>query len=193
MAPSRKPALLLATFAALVLAAPARPAPPPPAAPASASAWSDYVLLAWNDLGMHCMNRDHADFSVLPPYNNLDAQLILRGSALQAPQLVTTAVTLWYSVPGNTYSVGKTDFWTYAGALFGVTLPDNVGLTGKGLAGSMDLVPPRFRAEGIPLTPFPDATPSVESPYQQALVTARDGVGSALARATPTIPVSVEL
>ena len=37
------------------------------------------------------------------------------------PQLVTARVTIEYSIPGNTYSVGKTDFWTYANALFGVT------------------------------------------------------------------------
>lgn len=151
------------------------------------------MLLAWNDLGMHCMNQYHAQFSVLPPYNNLEAQLVRRGDAVSLPQLVTQRVTIGYSFPGNTVSVGKTDFWTYALPLFGVNLPPNVGLAGLGLSGAMTLSGPRFRAEGIPLTPFRDATPTVESPYQQALVIARDSVGNELARSTPVAPVSVEL
>jgi len=29
-----------------------------------------YVVLGWNDLGMHCYNRDFQDLAVLPPYSN---------------------------------------------------------------------------------------------------------------------------
>ena len=92
-----------------------------------------YVMLSWNDLGMHCMNKNHNKISVLPPYNTLQAQVILRGSATTMPAIVTDGVTVEYSIPGNTYSVGKTDFWTYAFDLFGVSLPPDIGLTGKGL------------------------------------------------------------
>lgn len=152
-----------------------------------------YALLAWNDLGMHCMNKDHVNFSVLPPYNDMFAQLIQRGDALHMPSIVTDGVTIEYSIPGNTYSVGKTDFWTYAPALFGVTLPPNVGLTGKGLTGVLDPAVDHFAAIGIPLTPFPDATPAIENAYQQALLIARDGGGAEIARGAPVIPVSVEL
>ena len=38
-----------------------------------------YILLGWNDLGMHCYNRDFQDLAVLPPYNTLWAQVIKRG------------------------------------------------------------------------------------------------------------------
>ena len=44
------------------------------ASPASASdapQTSDYKLLTWNDLGMHCYNSDFSDLAVLPPYNTL--------------------------------------------------------------------------------------------------------------------------
>jgi hypothetical protein len=163
------------------------------ASPNAAAALGDYVLLGWNDLGMHCMNQNHAKLSVLPPYNNQYAQLIKRGSAGVKPQVVTTGFTVNYSIPGNTYSVGKTDFWTYSQALFGVTLPPNVGLTGKGLSGLMDPAATYFVAEGIPVTPFPDATPTVENAYQQSLLVAHDANGVELAHSTPTIPVSVEL
>jgi len=153
----------------------------------------DYIVLSWNDLGMHCMNRDHDQISILPPYNDLDAQVILRGNATTLPVLVTQGVTLEYSVPGNTYSVGKTDFWTYAPALFGVSLAPNVGLTGLGLSGVFTLHGTRYEAVGIPVTPFTDAAPTVEDPYQQALVIVRDGNGMELARSNPVIPVSTEV
>lgn len=102
-------------------------------------------------------------------------------------------MSLEYSFPGNTYSVGKTDFWTYAQSLFGVALPPNVGLTGRTLSGTFDVVDGIYRADGIPLTPYMDAAPNVEQPYQLAQVIARDGGGTELARATPVAPVSVQV
>lgn len=39
----------------------------------------DYVLLAANDLGMHCADQDHQVFSILPPFNVVHAQVIQRG------------------------------------------------------------------------------------------------------------------
>lgn len=177
---------------ALTLGAPAAThgGTPPPETPAALGPW---LVLSWNDLGMHCMNNSHANISVLPPYNNLIAQVIHRGDATHLPTIVTSGVTLEYSVPGNTSSVNKTDFWTYAPALFGVNLPANIGLTGKGLTGSLDPSGSQFAAHGIPVTPFPDATPTTEDPYQQALIIARDGGGAEIARSTPVIPVSVEM
>jgi len=40
-------------------------------------------LLAWNDLGMHCTDgTDFSVFAILPPYNNVHAQLVgLDGTA----------------------------------------------------------------------------------------------------------------
>ncbi len=153
----------------------------------------NYVVLSWNDLGMHCMNQDHANLSVLPPYNNLYAQVIHRGDAYTPPMILTENAALEYSIPGNTYSVGKTDFWTYAQHLFGVSLAPNVGLAGKGLSGTMDFHADHFSAEGVPLTPFTDAAPSVEDPYQLALVVLRDVHGTELARSRPVMPVSIEM
>lgn len=175
------------------------PNPAPPFIPstalteAPASPLGPWVILSWNDLGMHCMNRNHLNLSVLPPYNNMTAQVIHRGNAASLPQLVTTGVTLNYSIPGNTESASKTDFWTYAPALFGLNLPLNIGLGGKGLTGTLDPVGTHFAAIGIPVTPYPDATPNVEDPYQLALIVATDGTGAELARSTPVIPVSTEL
>jgi hypothetical protein len=162
-------------------------------APATSFATGDYVVLSWNDLGMHCMNLSHQHLSVLPPFNNLFAQVVRRGDASTTPVLAPAGVTVEYSVPGNTTSVTKVDFWTWAPQLFGVNLPPDIGLTGKGLSGTLDPEAAHFVARGIPLTPFPDATPAVEDPYQQALVIVRDPQGVELARSTPVVPVSIEM
>ena len=92
-----------------------------------------------------------------------------------------------------TYSVGKTNFWSYEDQLFGVNLPDNVGLTGHGLTGEFVSGPNYWIADGIPITPFTDANPTVEDPYQQALVILKDPQGNELHRSQPVIPVSTEV
>jgi hypothetical protein len=153
----------------------------------------DAVVLSWNDLGMHCMNQWFGRIAILPPYNTMEAQVILKGDATTLPRVTATNLTLDYSIPGNTYSVGKTDFWTYAYHIFGVNLPPNIGLTGKGLTGTLDPTGTHFEAVGIPVTPFPDATPTVADPYQQALLIARDPQGVELGRSVPVIPVAVEM
>jgi hypothetical protein len=70
----------------------------------SDSTESAYVLLGWNDLGMHCYNRDFTDLAVLPPYNTLWTQVILRGDP---PQIVTQNIRVEFRFPNNTYSVGS--------------------------------------------------------------------------------------
>ncbi|MBT7310288.1 hypothetical protein HN843_00900, partial [bacterium] len=77
--------------------------------------------------------------------------------------------------------------------IFGVHLPDNVGLTGNGLTGEMEFSGDHYVAEGIPVTPFTDAQPNVETPYQLALVVAKDATGAELASSRPVIPVSTEV
>ena len=46
-----------------------------------------YRLLATNDLGMHCMDREFSIFSILPPFNVLRAQVTGPGAdgSLDAP------------------------------------------------------------------------------------------------------------
>jgi len=150
-----------------------------------------YVLLGWNDLGMHCYNHDFQDLAVLPPYNTLWAQVIKRGDP---PQIVTQGIRVQYSFPDNTVSSTKTDFWTYVSQLFGVQLPDNVGLKGKGLADVMDAKTDHFIAEGIPLTEYSDSNPAVPYPYQLAQLSAIDiASGTTLATLTVVAPVSTEM
>lgn len=158
---------------------------------ANGLALGEYVLLGWNDLGMHCYNRDFQDLAVLPPYNNLWAQVILRGNP---PRVVTQGIRVQYAFPNNTTSDNKTNFWTYAPQLFGVNLPVNVGLKGKRMAGPMDVKNGYFVAEGIPLTEYSDSNLNVRDPYQKAVLTAKDvATGTELATLTVVAPVSTEM
>jgi hypothetical protein len=149
-----------------------------------------YVVIAWNDLGMHCMDPSFEDFSILPPYNNLVAQVIRRG---EEPQIVTGGVTVQYRILGNTTSADKTNFWQYAQALFGLNspLPANVGLAGKGLSGTMDPAGDHFTAVGIPVTEIFDNR--AQSPYQLAEVVVKDAQGNVLAGTQTVVPVSTEM
>jgi hypothetical protein len=151
---------------------------------------SAYVIIGWNDLGMHCYDRDYATSAVLPPYNNLWAQVIKRGNP---PQVVANGVVVEYSFPGNTYSVGKTNFWDYAEKLFGLSLAPNVGLKGKGMSGQMDPVGNHFEAEGVPVTEFSDSNPGVADYYQMAKLVAKDPDGKILATTDIVAPVSSEM
>jgi hypothetical protein len=45
-----------------------------------------YVVFAWNDLGMHCLNPTYDQAVILPPYNNLKVQVVKRGAV---PTVVT--------------------------------------------------------------------------------------------------------
>ena len=158
-----------------------------------ASVTSDeYIVLSWNDLGMHCANKDFSTICILPPYNNLKAQVIKRGTATTPPQVITTGLTVTYEIPGNTYSVGKTNFWTYSQALFGVTQA-NIGLTGAGLTGTMGVNTNEYFQDGIPLTPYQDDNLVTESPFQLALIKVKDGGGNLLTETQPVIPVSNEI
>ena len=154
------------------------------------AAVADYVLLGWNDLGMHCYNRDFQDLGVLPPYNTLWAQVIKRGNP---PVIMTDTVTVTFRFPDNTYSVGKSNFWTYAKQLFGVDLAPDMGLAGFGLSGDMEAKADHFVAEGIPLTEFSDSNPTLRDPYQLAELVALDAGGKVLAQNTVVAPVSTEM
>ncbi len=47
-----------------------------------------YTVLAANDLGMHCADQDYRIFSILPPYNVINAQVLRKG---KEPQHLTRA------------------------------------------------------------------------------------------------------
>jgi len=75
------------------------------------------VLLAWNDLGMHCISDSDPWFVILPPGNTLEALLIKRG---ETPELVSKGVEITYAVEkGYRDPAAHVDFWKYAESHFG--------------------------------------------------------------------------
>ena len=153
---------------------------------------SDYVVFAWNDLGMHCLNPTYDELVILPPYNTVNAQVVKRGNP---PQIVTTGITLEYSLVNNSYSFGKRQyggFWTYFTDLFGGTAPaKDIGLTGTALSGNMTLKTDHFTAEGMPVVPVNDA--GTWDPYQVIDIQVKDGSGNLLATTQATVPTSDEI
>jgi hypothetical protein len=147
------------------------------------------LVIAFNDLGMHCMNEGFSELAVLPPYNTIKAQVIVRG---EEPEILNGDATVRYAVPGNSRSADKTDFWVFAPQLFGVELPPDIGLTGHGLSGTM--VPneePKFwEVTGIPITPIDDA--GRLNPYPLATIDVT-GPGGMTATTVTVVPVSSEL
>lgn len=152
-----------------------------------------YIIIGWNDLGMHCCNKDFSTLAILPPYNNLRAQIIKVGDAKNLPVVESTGFSVSYEVPGNTYSVGKTNFWDYEDQLFGVNLQPNEGLTGAYLNGEMAINENYFYVDGVPLTPYTDSDLQNEDPFQLALLTLKDANNQVLATTQPVAPVSNEI
>ncbi|MBU1003540.1 MAG: cytochrome ubiquinol oxidase subunit I [Proteobacteria bacterium] len=152
----------------------------------------DYVLLAWNNLGMHCISDSDRWWTLLPPANDLFAQLVRRGDV---PELVTEGVTITYEVEqGFENSSEHVEFWDFVEKLFGKALPKNVGLAGKGLNGDMDLDAERraFHADLIPVVPYPDG--GGFNPYPLFTVKAVDtATGKVLATTRMVAPTTTEM
>jgi len=151
----------------------------------------NYVLLVWNDLGMHCISDCDRMFSFLPPANTLEAQLIRRGPQ---PELVSGGVELTYKVqPGYENPSAHVEFWEFCESLYGVKLEKNVGLAGKGLSGRFDFIADEgiFRAQFIPVVPYRDD--GTYNPYPVFTVEARDSVSGWLLASTKVVaPASTE-
>ena len=151
----------------------------------------DVVVLAWNDLGMHCLNPTYDQLVILPPYNTVMAQVIRKGNP---PEIITTGITVEYSMVNNTSSSDKRaygGFWDHAQELFGTQPDDDTGLTGAGLSGVMDAEDGHFIVEGIPATPVDDD--GIWDPYQVVEVQVKDGSGNLLATTRATVPTSDEI
>lgn len=152
---------------------------------------SDYVVLAWNSLGMHCLNPTYDQLVILPPYNTIYAQVIKRGNP---PEVLTSGIKVKYRIMDNTYSYGKRQyggFWDYSQQLFGTTLEHDKGLTGSGLSGEMAVSGNQFVIEGVPVVPVTDN--DTWNPYQVAEITVVDQTGNTLITTRATVPTSDEI
>ena len=166
------------------------------------------IVLATNDLGMHCMDREFSVFSILPPFNVLHAQILMQDSTGKPILLSDTQVDVSYNAIAdaagsiNTRSIGKTDFWQYGNSLFGMTLQQGQGLLGYYMPGDDPLhrgAQPMeygtswqwFTAHGIPITPLDDA--SHMNTYPLIRIIAYDKLGgSAIGHLDVVVPVASE-
>jgi len=167
----------------------------------------DYVVIAANDLGMHCIDREFSVFSILPPFNVVNAQVVGHESDGRPVLVDDAAVEVTYDATTdasgsiNSYSSGKTDFWDYAGTLFSTSLADGEGLTGRYMP--QDAPAPGaqlfdfnvtydwFTADGIPITPLDDD--DATNPYPLMRISAVDpATGDTLGYTDIVVPVASE-
>jgi hypothetical protein len=169
----------------------------------SVHAADPYTLLAWSEYGMHSIDSDYSVFSLSPPHNILHAQLIDSGGKLVKSDsgigVTYEAAPDPQSGVSNTTSSGKTNFWQYAGALFGFSGSVDTGLQGSNMPGTGNTPQPmlfdsgqaRFSSRGIPLTPNDDS--DSKNYYPLMKLVARSSSGAVLATTTIPLPVSDEV
>jgi hypothetical protein len=178
----------------------ARPATSHAAGDASAAA-SAYTLVAWSELGMHCLDgKDYSVFSVLPPYNVIHAQLYKKG---EPPVAVTSGVTITYQATPdttksiNTISSTKTNFWGYVQVLFHAAPPPDIGLAGyrvqnkKPTPMTYNAALGYWEAVGVPTIGYDDK--GKFNPFPMAKIVAKDSTGKVLAFANIVLSVSDEM
>ncbi len=167
-------------------------------------------ILGWNNLGMHCMDSDYSVFSILPPYNTIESQLIVGGRLVtNGGYTVTYQAVSDSSGSFNSTAMDKGNYYTYATALFGATLAPEGGLAGWSMPGTSNFPQGMlfeqtnqpaagvftkvnwFRAEGIPISPYDDA--HNKNPYPLMRLIARNGASQAIATNDIVLPVSDEM
>jgi hypothetical protein len=167
----------------------------------AAATTSAYTLVAWSELGMHCIDgKDYSIFSVLPPYNIIHAQLLKRG---EPPVPVTSGVTITYQAVAdaaksiNTTSSTKTNFWTYVQTLFHGNPPPNTGLAGYKVQSTTpqkmayNTTAAYWEGVGIPTIGYDDK--GNFNPYPMAKLVAKNSSGTVLATASIVLAVSDEM
>ncbi|MEI6703994.1 MAG: Ig-like domain-containing protein, partial [Deltaproteobacteria bacterium] len=171
------------------------------------------VILGWNNLGMHCMDSDYSVFSILPPYNTIEAQLIVGGKLVKNGSGYTLTYEAIADPDGsiNTTSIGKGNWNIFEAILFGVpsSFTADSGLAGWNMPGlsnspqmmkfeTLNIPAPGasttvnwFRAEGIPITPYDDK--GRKNAYPMMRIVARDASNKVIATSDIVLPVSDEM
>ncbi len=172
------------------------------------------VILGWNNLGMHCMDSRYGEFGILPPYNTIEAQLIVDGKLIIDP--VSSGYRLTYEAINdpsgsiNTTSIAKSDWATFAPTLLG--LPSNwnadVGLVSSpyncSMPGASNTPQPMysgqpgapeksFHAEGIPITPYDNSGNKNTYPMMRLKAWSTANPLTPVAQTDIVVPVSDEM
>ena len=161
-----------------------------------------YKVLAWNDLGMHCMDSDYSVFSILPPFNTVRAQVLdPNGKLVKTPGTLKVTYEAVKDPRGsiNPSSQGKTNFWQFSKSLYGGPSTPDKGLKGFDMPGpsntpqAMTHIPAEklFHAEGIPLTPYDQGRHKRN--YPMFRISVRDANGGVLGSTDTVLPISDEM
>lgn len=170
--------------------------------PGGAAGPTGWTVVAWNNLGMHCMDADFGVFAILPPYNTIQAQVVdASGKRVTDPARAVLTYEAVADPSGsiNRTSAGKTNFWANVLSLFGASPAVDTGLLGKKMPGAANAPQPMgwdpalqwWIAEGIPITPYDDA--GRKNFYPLMKVTAKTTAGAVLASTNIVLPVSDEM
>ena len=171
------------------------------------SSWV-YKVLATNDLGMHCVDADFSVFSILPPYNVVNAQVVRRSGTGRPVVVNDSVVTLRYEAVRDTNGSinstsrrSKTNFWSFAAQTYGASLAYGQGLKGLYMPADAPTVAQRsfawdtgsalFRAEGVPIVPVDDAGNVNRYPLMRVVAVDR-ATGRTVASTDVVLPVSEE-
>ncbi len=160
------------------------------------------TLIGWNNLGMHCMDDDYSVFTILPPYNTVDAQLIdAQGKLVKSSAGWTLTYEAVADLDGsiNSTSVGKSNFWDYVLVTYGADVSPNNGVAGTAMPGPANIPQPLtfaggfnwFEGLGIPLTPIDDA--GRPNSYPMMRLVTRNAAGTVVAKSDVVLPVSGEM
>src|SRR5690242_16734230 len=134
-----------------------------------AAATPHWTVIAWNDLGMHCMDKDYSVFGILPPFNNLHVQLIDNTGKLVRNSTGLTITYQGMKDPTGSVTITSaphTNFWSYVLPLFGGAPAPDMGLAGQAMPGTkntpqslltFDPTYLFFGATGIPIVPIDNA------------------------------------
>jgi len=153
---------------------------------------SEYVLLAWNSIGVHMLTDSSKYWTLFVPGNRLDAQLIRRG---ELPEFADESIEITYRVEkGFENPSAQVAFWNFSSVLTGKSLKKNTGITGNGLAGRMMFNEEMnlFSVKGVPAVPYTDERSF--NPYPVFAIEAREkDSGRVLTRTKMAVPVSTEM
>lgn len=173
--------------------------------PAVSPSAGNYRVLAFNDLGMHCYDKDFSVLSLLPPFNVIHAQVVRNGG--DPSILDDSQVDVYYKAVAdtrgsiNTTSIGKSNFWDYVNDLFGISLPDDQGILGASMPGADNTLQPFaeynadhdwFTAPGIPITAVDDKGRVADYPMMR-IIAVNKATGKKLASTDIVLPVSAEM
>lgn len=161
-------------------------------------------VLGWNNLGMHCMDSDYSVFSILPPYNTINAQLIVAGKLVTNGSGYSVTYEAVADPTGsiNTTSEGKGNWLQNAPLLYGAVAanqglpfpnPDTFWMPGTNNVPQGMLYDDGlswFYAYGVPMTPYDDA--GNKNTYPMMRLIAKNGATS-IATNDIVLPVSDEM